>query len=599
MSLPFIFVKPTTNCDRVRCRAGWRYTHEESERLTDQELWVIWAGRGTLHTNGADFELRSGSCVWMRPGTIYEASQVEADPLGLTSIHFQFQKRHLNLGHQYPEFFDVWDLNYIDAVTRRIVEIMRQGTADEEQQRTAGLLLSGVLLDLIKSFRDTEKKSTNPIARHHNATVRRTVQHIYDSVEAPLSVADLARKAGYSPAHFSTLFKRITGQTAESMIVQARLEKASRLLRWSNLSIGQVAQAAGYPDVYFFSRQFKLKTGLTPTNYRLAGHEDRLELLTIHHEALIDRQSPGAEDVKHGFEGGRVVKVGHEYHLFTVEMAGDPKNVKTRLAHWRSKEGLRWTRRGTLFESSGKFDGSDPRAALWSPIPIYDDDEQRWNLFYVAYRAAENTVKAWHNNYDGRIWRAVSQTPGREGIDGPYMDKAVVLAPGPESQSWEGLQGVDSFFPYKVGDEWRAFYGSAHTERVPCEWWGVGLANSKRLAGPWKRLPEGNPIQLDEVFVESPVVTPIEGGGYLVLFNGGHRGEIGYSFSADGLHWPRADFLLEKEMMPTWLKIMRTPLGVILEEDGRMKIFFTAYDGSFYGIVGLLQVRLVKVPASH
>ncbi len=597
MSLPLVFVKPTTNCDRVRCRAGWRYTREESGRLADQMLWVVWAGRGNLNTQGGDIELRSGFCVWMRPGAVYEATQVDGDPLGLTSIHFQFQKKHLNHSHQFPEFFDVWDLSYIDALTRRIVEIMHQGSVDEEQQRTAGLLLSGLLLDLTKSFRYTEKKSVSPIARHHNATIRRTVQHIYDSVESPLSVADLARKAGYSPAHFSTLFKRITGQTAESMIVQARLEKASRLLRWSNLSIGQVAEAAGYPDVYFFSRQFKLKTGLTPTNYRLAGHEDRLELLNIHHEPVISRQSPGAEDVKHGFESGRVVKLGQVYHLITVEMAGNPKNVKTRLAHWTSKEGLRWTRRATLFESSGKFDGSDPRASLWSPTPIFDEEEQRWNLFYVAYRAAENTAKAWHNNYEGRIWRAVSQTPGLDGIGGPYVDQGVVLAPGPESQAWEGLQGVDSFSPYRVGKDWYAFYGSARTEHVPCEWWGVGLAGSKRLAGPWKRLPAGNPVQLDEVFVESPVVMPLDSrGGHLVLFNGGHRGGIGYSFSADGIHWPRADFILEKEMLPSWPKIVRTPLGAIFEEDGRLTIFFTAFDESFYGNVGLLQVRLVKVP---
>lgn len=597
MPLPFPFVKPTTNCARVRCRAGWRYTREESARLADQELWVIWAGRGTLHTPAGDFELRSGFCVWMRPGTLCEATQVDTDPLGLTSIHFQFQKHQLNLGHQYPELFDVWDLNYIDGATRRIVEIMQQGAGGEERQRTAGLLLSGLLSDLTESFRYTEKKSTSSISRHHNATVRRTVQQIYDSVDSPLSVADLARKAGYSPAHFSTVFKRVTGQTAESMIVQARLEKASRLLRWSNLSVGQIAEAAGYPDVYFFSRQFKLKTGLTPTAYRAAGHEDRLELLNLHHEPVIGRHSPGAEDVKHGFESGRVVKLGHMYHLIIAEMAGDPKNVKTRLAHWTSREGLRWSRRSTLFESSGKFDGSDPRASLWSPTPVFDEEEQRWNLFYVAYRAAENTSKAWHNNYDGRIWRAVSQAPGRDGIGGPYLDQAVVLAPGPESQAWEGLQGVDSFSPYRVGDDWYAFYGSARTEHVPCEWWGVGLAHSKRLSGPWKRLAEGNPVQLDDVFVESPIVTPLDShGGHLVLFNGGHRGEIGYSFSADGVHWPRANFLLEKEMRPAWLKIVRTPLGTIFEEDGRLTIFFTAFDDSFYGNVGILQVRLVKVP---
>ena len=35
-----------------------------------------------------------------------------------------------------------------------------------------------------------------------------------------------------------------------------------------------------------------------------------------------------------------------------------------------------------------EFEGKDPRASLWSPLPIWDDDADRWNLFHVAYHSA-------------------------------------------------------------------------------------------------------------------------------------------------------------------------------------------------------------------
>ena len=89
------------------------------------------------------------------------------------------------------------------------------------------------------------------------------------------------------------------------------------------------------------------------------------------------------------------------------------------------------------------------------------------------------------------------KTPGREGFGGPYEDIGVVLQPGKASDKWEGLQGVDSFFPYRVGGRWYAFYGSAHTELRPMSWL-VGLATAPELAGPWRRLPELSPVVLDK-----------------------------------------------------------------------------------------------------
>jgi len=127
---------------------------------------------------------------------------------------------------------------------------------------------------------------------------------------------------------------------------------------------------------------------------------------------LIKKGDPGTEDNKHGFEGGSVVKLNGTYHLFTSEMVGDPLWVKMKLAHWTSPDKRTWKRVSTLYESSGNFDGADPRAALWALMPVFNDKDNRWELFYVAYRSQPNTAEKWLNNYEGRIWRAVSTRPG-------------------------------------------------------------------------------------------------------------------------------------------------------------------------------------------
>jgi hypothetical protein len=322
---------------------------------------------------------------------------------------------------------------------------------------------------------------------------------------------------------------------------------------------------------------------------------------TYQHPAPVLQQGdPGTEDNKYGFEGGTVIKIGPTYHLFTSELVGDPKVVKMRLAHWTSTDRFHFERQSTLYESSGDFTGQDERAALWSPMPRYDPVKEEWNLFYVAYRSKPNTDREWYENYEGKIWRAVSKTKGLEGIAGPYEDVGIVLRPGPDSDSWEGLQGTDSFFPFETEAGWYSFYGSAHTENNfingkhnPEMWWGVGLVSSDSLEGPWVRCSKLNPVPLNRNFSENPVVTRLADGTYVAFFDGGpSNGTFGYSVSADGYHWPEGILLHFKPESGGWVEIMRTPLSLIAEEDGTFTVYYTGFNKDGYGCIGMISLRL-------
>jgi hypothetical protein len=293
-------------------------------------------------------------------------------------------------------------------------------------------------------------------------------------------------------------------------------------------------------------------------------------------QPVLTIRSAGAEGNKYGFEGGRVVKIKGTYHLFTSEMVGDPHWVKMRLAHWSSQDCLHWRRLGTVAESSGDFTGKDQRAALWSPLPVYDPEDGKWNLFYVAYQAAPDTLYQWLTNHEGRIWRAVSVIPGEDGIDGPYKDVGIVLQRGEDSDSWEGLQGTDSFFPYRVGNGWYALYGSAHTEKLPISSWQVGLAKAPGLAGPWVRCMDLNPLKVEPRFIENPIVTELSDGTYVAVYDSHTPNSIGYTFSSDGLHWSAGQHLTVQDGPGVWASEVRTPLGLIPEKKDSFTLFYTA-----------------------
>lgn len=341
------------------------------------------------------------------------------------------------------------------------------------------------------------------------------------------------------------------------------------------------------------------------------AQESGLSVIKRFPEPILTIRSAGAQGNKYGFEGGRVVKLKGTYHLFTSEMVGDPHWVKMKLAHWTSQDRIHWKRTGTIAESSGDFTGKDPRAALWSPLPVYDPKEARWNLFYVAYQAAPDTAERWLTNHEGRIWRAISTAPGEDGIGGPYKDQGIILQRGKDSDPWEGLQGTDSFFPYLVGDRWYAFYGSAHTEKLPISLWQVGLATAPSLAGPWMRCIELNPLKVENRFIENPIVTRLSNGTYVAVYDTDAPNAVGYTLSNDGVHWSAGQHLMVQDDPHIWATEVRTPLGLIDEGNGLFSLFYTANekipgagpDGngivSTPGSMGLVEIRWNNADARH
>jgi len=323
----------------------------------------------------------------------------------------------------------------------------------------------------------------------------------------------------------------------------------------------------------------------------------RFNVQEVQKQPVIDQKHPDAKDNKYGFEGGRVVKVGRTYHLFTAEMVGDPVWAKMRLAHWTSPDAVNWKREATLKETSGQPRAQTklPYESVWAPMPIWNQREQRWNLFYVAYDAGGSA--------GGRIWRAVSTIPGKNGIGGPYKDIGIILQPDAHSQHWEGDQGTDSFYPYPVGDHWLAFYGS-HANSPE---WLVGLAEAPSLAGPWTRRATGNPVAIDPIMVENPIVTQVKG-GYLMVYDADvisadykrDASRVGFSTSQDGVHWTKGGRITIQSDGPNhWAKLMRTPLGLVPEGGDLFTLLYTAehQPGGFY-CVGVVRVKQEKPPVA-
>jgi AraC-like DNA-binding protein len=255
-------------CGRMIGGPGWSRTRDNSLALADAELWLVWKGRGWMRTRDREFTLLPGFCALMRPGGIYDAGHDEGNPLGFTFIHFDAwvgrtfsRARSALVYRRWPEFFEVPDLDFYDAICRRVIQLFPR------QPEVASALLRATLIDLLSS-------ENVPPGEGALVTVeqRRKIAQLVVSIHAtsgPLPrVSELAREMHWSQAHFSRVFKTVVQQSPRDFLLNLRLSRARHLLTETSLGIGEIAERLDYSDLFFFSRQFKAKTGLSPLQYR-------------------------------------------------------------------------------------------------------------------------------------------------------------------------------------------------------------------------------------------------------------------------------------------------------------------------------------------
>jgi len=87
-------------------------------------------------------------------------------------------------------------------------------------------------------------------------------------IASNFGLVDLAGLVGYSPDHFSRLFKQTFQQSPYQYVLSRRIEKATTLLRDETLSIAEIATACGFSNQGHLTTAFKRRTGTTPGAYR-------------------------------------------------------------------------------------------------------------------------------------------------------------------------------------------------------------------------------------------------------------------------------------------------------------------------------------------
>lgn len=112
------------------------------------------------------------------------------------------------------------------------------------------------------------RKHKREEANSNSARIRRIYKFLAENVERPFSSDEIEAHMNLSYKHVGKLFKEHTGRTLHECHTQLKMERATRLLCTTDMTISEISERLGYSTPFYFSNVMKKHTGISPRAYR-------------------------------------------------------------------------------------------------------------------------------------------------------------------------------------------------------------------------------------------------------------------------------------------------------------------------------------------
>jgi len=169
----------------------------------------------------------------------------------LSREHENIITEHLEtIQHEYASKLDMWSLRCALLITDILLIVYRENNMHAFQGG------SGVIKTVVK-----------------------VQQYIAENFMHKVTLEELGKRYFISKCYLSRMFQQITGYGFKEYIILYRLNEAKRLLRDSNLTVGEISVAVGYIDVNNFIRVFHTREGTTPYQYRKTALAEAMTLV--------------------------------------------------------------------------------------------------------------------------------------------------------------------------------------------------------------------------------------------------------------------------------------------------------------------------------
>lgn len=225
---------------------------------------LVYVDKGVLHNvvNGTDTVLRQGEMMVYAPG-LWHMQHADLDTeVSFITVTFELQSGNL------------------DALVNRLIRLDTDGTAllrrmlderDQNDRYSGDLIVCSLQMLLLTILRNGEKAETRlktPASlQNENSIINAALTYISANARKKLSVPLVAKSSNVSVSRLTKLFQERLAITPGEYIRRVKLEESRALIKAGEGNVSQIAELLQYSTVQHFSRQFKAKFGVSPSEF--------------------------------------------------------------------------------------------------------------------------------------------------------------------------------------------------------------------------------------------------------------------------------------------------------------------------------------------
>ena len=255
------------------CYCGSRenalYHHYGPAAIDHHLLVFVVEGSAELIARREKKQLKKGQLLWMYPGQLLSYRALTPWSIRWLGIR----------GEGMGEVFNRLGLTQEDPVYRMSARlgqeienlIERIMTVSHLEGQGAGFVITGLFYQLLGTLMRQEESQHGVCAEQpyqRQKDVARALQYISCYYGTGIRIGDISAYLHRNRSYLSELFCRETGMTLQEKLTQTRLQQAEHLLRQTDLSIAEIASSVGFSDRFYFSRVFKKRLGISPSEFR-------------------------------------------------------------------------------------------------------------------------------------------------------------------------------------------------------------------------------------------------------------------------------------------------------------------------------------------
>ena len=228
-------------------------------------LELTYVDQGSLHSvaDGLDLLLKQGDMVLYGPNQWHmQYADIGVAPRYIT---ISFDASGLDLAGL---------LNRRFAAPQQAAALLQQMLREQERmdEYSGDMILTQLTQLLMTLLRQANspaeaKLQTSNAIHSENEIIRRAQIYVSTHIREKLTVPLVARQVDVSPSYLTALFHKNLQISPGEYIRRIKLQESKQMIRENTLNFTEIAAELQYSTVHHFSRQFKEKFGITPTEY--------------------------------------------------------------------------------------------------------------------------------------------------------------------------------------------------------------------------------------------------------------------------------------------------------------------------------------------